>query len=113
MSNEVPQLDYAFAQLVADAMRPHLKEELRLLVENYMGQNGDTHRKDHKDLREFLTTMAEDRKVKKERREAVLRQVLIWSIITAIVGVGFLAHYWLTTMHEKQMVPTTKERRLR
>lgn len=100
-------LDRGFAQLVADAMQPHLKRAVDDAMSEYMGQNGDTHRKDHRDLREFLTTMADDRRVKKERWERVRTHVIGWSIVAAISGVIALSVHWVKT---SQNAPTVKER---
>lgn len=114
MSEEVPQLHQGFAVLLADAMRPHLREEMRVLIEEYMGQNGDVHRKDHRDLREFLDTMRKERTTKQERWEAVRRQLTIWGIISLITmmvtGVWFLAEHWVKTAHQAAVQEQLKKR---
>lgn len=100
-------LDRGFAQLVADAMQPHLKRAVDDAMSEYMGQNGDTHRKDHRDLREFLIAMAEERETKKKRWESVRTHVIGWSIVAAISGVIALSVHWVKTSQE---APAVKER---
>lgn len=95
MSNEVPQLDRAFAQLVADAMQPHLKRAVDDAVHEYMGQNGDQHRKDHAEIAEQRREAKARIEAEEEaRREAKVeaaerkrfRRVVMSGVIVAVVG---------------------------
>lgn len=88
-------------------MQPHLKGAVDDAMSEYMGQNGDMHRKDHRDLRQFLIAMAEERETKKKRWESVRTHVIGWSIVAAISGVIALSVHWVKT---SQSVPAVKER---
>lgn len=99
MSNEIPQLDRAFAQLVADAMQPHLKRAVDEAVHEYMGQNGSQHREDHAEIAEQRKVREREAKARLEaeeetRREAKVeaaerkrfRRVVMSGVIVAVVG---------------------------
>lgn len=109
MSNEEPQLDQAFAQLVADAMRPHLKRAMDDAVSEYMGKNGDEHRLAHAALDQIITERAEARADSKTTNRQIRIGVTIGLILLVVNIVGALGLYWFTNVNKAQIEEVKRE----
>lgn len=74
MKDDPPVLDRAFAILLADEIKPHLKGAFDDAVSEYMGSNGEQHRIDHNVLLPELEAFLDQHKKEQEAREAAAKK---------------------------------------
>lgn len=92
LDNLSPSERRGFARLFAEECAPYMEAA----VAEFMGQNGEQHRRDHIDLQAFLLEMRADKKERKELIQKVKQQLVVWSIVSILGGVGYLVLHWLT-----------------
>lgn len=74
------------------------EDELRLrsVVQSVVSEELDTRRtipiEEHRDHHHFIGLLIEQRRIRRERWEAVRRQVIGWSVIAALAAIGALAY---------------------
>lgn len=98
-----------FARLLADEMRPHLQEAMDHAVEQYMGQNGEQHKTDHRELQVLLKELQDQRVQVAASRRQVRTGVIISLILLAVTVVGQLLIYWITTANRAQIEEIRRE----
>jgi len=92
-----------FARLLAEAMRPHLQQAMDAAVEEYIGQNGEQHKTEHRALQVLLKELQEQKVQTTAARRQVRTGVIISLILLLVTVVGQLLIYWITTVNRAQI----------
>lgn len=95
---DVPALDRGFARLLAEEMRPFIKPAMEESLREYMGPNGDKHKKDHQELDELREARVAGEKNRVADRRVIRNGVTIALIMLGINVIGLLFVYWVVTV---------------
>lgn len=83
-----------FAKMLAEEMAPHVKPAF----EEYMGPNGEQHKKDHQEWHAQREARALSEKDRTAERRSIRIGVTIALIMLAVNLVGGLFVYWVVTV---------------